>query len=80
VTPGTKPDPLTVTGNVDPAMPLLGVMDEMTGTGFWIENNSTLEIPAEGEGFCTVTEALLTEAPATSDAKMVAVNCVALTN
>ena len=77
--PGRKPEPFTVIHKLGPAGALAGVRDESTGGGLSRANFSTLEIPAEGDGFCTVTEAYPAATPV-SEARIEAVNCVELTN
>jgi hypothetical protein len=75
----TKPVPFTVKVKAaPPAMALLGGMVVIVGTGLFTVNVTALEVPPLGAGLVTVK--LNVPAMAMSEARMVAVSCVALTN
>ena len=80
VAPEMNPVPEIVTETGGPATALLGEMDVICGAGFSKVKDAAVETPAEGGGFWTVTEAVLGEGGAMSDASIDAVNCVVLTN
>ena len=79
VAPVTNPEPVTFTNWGSPAKELVGVIEETIGAGFSTVNEAMFEIPADGDGFATVTPTV-PAAPVRSDTKMEAVNCVELTN
>ncbi len=53
---GRNPVPVMSRVNDFPAYSLPGLSAVICGTGLAIVNATTFEIPAEGEGFCTVTD------------------------
>lgn len=75
----TKLEPITaIVKATPPAVTLVGLMDEICGTGAEIGNSTEVEAPPPGSGLNTK----MTAAPplSTSPARMLAFNCVALMN
>lgn len=63
-----------------PARPLDGDTADIAGTGLRILKEATFEMPADGEGFCTVTEIAPPALIARSEVRISAVNWPEFTN